>query len=192
MLLARAYDHAHHFAFLHLSSVRLPLQPRDNVAQAAFSRWSRRAQNHLQLAAPELSATSACFSSSQPWLNLLGHPAMRYLLSCSSTISAPACLAHNIFQLPTLQFRKRTRLFDRPHRPHGLRFFRRAHKISYSALPRAVERMRLLARDFNHDGLCMRSRPLLPPLLAPALHLFTLRGCGLSASVSAIIVSRCG
>src|SRR5260370_609551 len=91
MLLARAHDHRlHHFAFLHLSIGSGFFYSRgDNVAQAGIQPGGpAERQNHLQLAGAgivgDLQHASHHHSHG---FNLPRSFPMRYLLSCSSTIS---------------------------------------------------------------------------------------------------------
>src|SRR5580658_7428271 len=90
-------------------------------------------------------------------------------------------LAHNVLQLPALQFRERTRLFQPHHIAHMCLILLVVRvKLLVARHHAPIERMRLLARHLHHDGLGHLVRDHFSHhFLAPALHLRARRRCGL-------------
>src|SRR5580700_3261399 len=90
-------------------------------------------------------------------------------------------LAHNVFQLPALQLRQRTRLFQ-PHHIAYVRLILLIVRVKFlvACHHASVARMRLLARHLHHDGLGHLVRDHFSHhFLPPALHLRARRRCGL-------------
>src|ERR1700687_3171225 len=105
--------------------------------------------------APELSATSSIdlIITAMPSISLFYLSQLR-ARNFNRRFRHQRCLAHNIFQLPALQLRQRTRFLD-PHHVAHMRLILLVMRVKLFVARHhaSVEGMRLLARHLHHNRL---------------------------------------
>src|SRR6202162_4119126 len=132
------------------------------------------------LRAPELSATSSIdlIITAMASISLFNLSQLR-ARNFDRRFRHQRCLAHNVFQLPALQLRQRTRFLD-PHYVAHMRLILLVMRVELLVARHhaSVKRMRLLARHLHHNRLLHAvGDDLSHHFLAAALHLLCCLVC---------------